>query len=152
MNTKAIVKRLEAFTRYASLEQRPRLECLTQRGTSSCDVADALLKLKVPHGGFLAGLTMWSPQRQEGPTRIVGPAYTVKYVRKNYENEPKPAGHYVQALRKFMKVGSLTWPPDRQRAQRLRGLHFGSASNDQRVLWRSDEQSGQVSRGCGDGN
>ncbi|KAF2480099.1 ribonuclease E inhibitor RraA/Dimethylmenaquinone methyltransferase [Neohortaea acidophila] len=78
MNTKAIVKRLEAFT--------------------SCDVADALLKLKVPHGGFLAGLTMWSPQRQEGPTRIVGPAYTVKYVRKNYENEPKPAGHYIDSV------------------------------------------------------
>ena len=27
---------------------------------------------------------------------MIGPAYTVKYVRKNYENEPKPAGHYVQ--------------------------------------------------------
>lgn len=65
---------------------------------SSCDVADALLKLKVPHGGFLAGLTMWSPKRQDGPTKIVGPAYTVKYVRKTYENEPKPAGHYASLL------------------------------------------------------
>ena len=61
-----------------------------------CDVADALIKLKVPHGGFLAGLTMWSPTRQEGPTKIIGPAYTVKYVRKHYENEPKPSGHYVR--------------------------------------------------------
>lgn len=66
--------------------------------SSSCDVADALTKLKVPHGGFLAGLTMWSPKRQDGPTKIVGPAYTVKYVRKNYENEPKPSGHYVRSV------------------------------------------------------
>ncbi|GAB7339978.1 hypothetical protein MBLNU457_6490t1 [Dothideomycetes sp. NU457] len=65
---------------------------------TSCDVADALLKLKVPHGGFLAGLTLWSPKRQDGPTKIVGPAYTVKYVRKNHENDPKPAGHYIDSI------------------------------------------------------
>ncbi|TKX23780.1 hypothetical protein C1H76_3979 [Elsinoe australis] len=65
---------------------------------STCDAADALQKLKVPHGGFLSGLTMWSPERQAGPTKIVGPAYTVKYVRKNYENEPKPSGHYIDSI------------------------------------------------------
>ncbi|KAI5365938.1 Putative ribonuclease E inhibitor RraA/RraA-like protein [Septoria linicola] len=75
---KNIVKALEPFT--------------------SCDVADALTKLKVPHGGFLPGLTMWSPRRQEGPTKIIGPAYTVKYVRKNYENDPKPQGHYIDSV------------------------------------------------------
>ncbi|KAK5171239.1 uncharacterized protein LTR77_004383 [Saxophila tyrrhenica] len=78
MNTKAIVKGLQAYT--------------------TCDVADALLKLKVPHGGFLAGLTMWSPTRQEGPTKAIGPAYTVRYVRKSYENEPKPSGHYIDSI------------------------------------------------------
>ncbi|KAK0255095.1 hypothetical protein LTR48_001247 [Friedmanniomyces endolithicus] len=78
MNVKAVVKALEAYT--------------------SCDVADALSKLKVPHGGFLAGLTMWSPKRQDGPTKVVGPAYTVRYVRKNYENEPQPSGHYVSSF------------------------------------------------------
>ena len=62
----------------------------------SCDVADALLKLHIPHGGFLAGLTLWSPKRQDGPTRIVGPAYTVRYVRKDQIDEPKPSGHYVR--------------------------------------------------------
>ena len=54
------------------------------------------MKLKVPHGGFLAGLTLWSPKRQEGATKIVGPAYTVKYVRKSYENGSKVTGHYVR--------------------------------------------------------
>jgi regulator of RNase E activity RraA len=39
---------------------------------------------------------MWSPKRQEGPAKAIGPAYTVRYVRKNYENEPKPSGHYVR--------------------------------------------------------
>ncbi|KAK4556053.1 hypothetical protein LTR86_006749 [Recurvomyces mirabilis] len=80
MNTNDIVEGLSAYT--------------------TCDVADALSKLKVANGGFLAGLTMyyvvrWSPRRQEGTTKIVGPAHTVKYVRKNYESEPTPPGHYL---------------------------------------------------------
>ncbi|GAM86468.1 hypothetical protein ANO11243_044820 [Dothideomycetidae sp. 11243] len=65
---------------------------------TTCDAADALQKLKVPHGGFLSGLTMYSPARQSGPTKIVGPAYTVRYVRKNYENAPKPEGHYIDSI------------------------------------------------------
>ncbi|KXT05589.1 hypothetical protein AC579_10109 [Pseudocercospora musae] len=65
---------------------------------TSCDVADALSKLKVPHGGFLPGLTMWSPRRQEGATKIIGPAYTVKYVRKKCENEGQPQGHYLDSV------------------------------------------------------
>lgn len=88
-----------------------RLQILGNNYWSSCDVADALLKLKVPHGGFLADLTMWSPQRQDGPTKIVGPAYTVKYVRKNYENEPRPAGHYVDLTQRacsFAEHADLT--------------------------------------------
>ncbi|EGP87468.1 unnamed protein product [Zymoseptoria tritici ST99CH_1A5] len=80
MSSSSIVKALERYT--------------------SCDVADALIKLKVPHGGFLPGITMWSPQRQSGPAKIIGPAYTVKYVRKNYENEPKPSGHYIDSIPK----------------------------------------------------
>ncbi|KAG8624702.1 hypothetical protein KVT40_007769 [Elsinoe batatas] len=64
----------------------------------SCDVADALQKLKVPHGGFLSGLTMWSPERQNGPTRIVGPAYTVKYVLNEDEDKSKPSEHYIDTI------------------------------------------------------
>lgn len=61
---------------------------------NSCDVSDALCKLKVPHGGFLSGLTMWSPERQSGPTKIVGPAYTVEYVPLD-DPSPKHPTHYV---------------------------------------------------------
>jgi regulator of RNase E activity RraA len=64
-----------------------------------CDVSDALLKLQDPqhpHGGFLADLILWSPKRQEGLTKVVGPAYTVKYVSHKDENKPtRQPGHYV---------------------------------------------------------
>lgn len=62
--------------------------------TSSCDVSDALIKLKYRNGGFLSGLTMWSPQRQDGDTKIVGPAYTVQYVPLD-DPRPKHPSHYV---------------------------------------------------------
>jgi hypothetical protein len=59
-----------------------------------CDVADALVKLKVCNGGFLPGITLWSPQRQDGPTKIVGPAYTVQYAPMADERAKWPS-HYV---------------------------------------------------------
>ncbi|KAK5090403.1 hypothetical protein LTR05_000575 [Lithohypha guttulata] len=65
---------------------------------STCDVSDALLKLKHPHGGFIPGITMWSPERQQGDTKIVGPAYTVKFVRNNHENAPKPPQHHIDTI------------------------------------------------------
>jgi regulator of RNase E activity RraA len=37
---------------------------------------------------------MWSPQRQDGETKIVGPAYTVKYALLS-DPSPKVSGHYV---------------------------------------------------------
>ena len=63
----------------------------------SCDVSDALCKLKYRNGGFLSGLTLWSPQRQEGETKIVGPAYTVKYAPLD-DPAPKHPTHYVGSL------------------------------------------------------
>ncbi|TGJ84812.1 hypothetical protein E0Z10_g3986 [Xylaria hypoxylon] len=46
------------------------------------------------NGGFLSGLTMWSPLRQDGNTKIVGPAYTVKYVPLD-DPAPKHPTHYI---------------------------------------------------------
>jgi len=63
---------------------------------STCDISDALIKLKVRHGGFLSGLTLWSPLRQEGSTRIVGTVYTVKYVLNDDTHAPKLQSHYVR--------------------------------------------------------
>jgi len=64
---------------------------------TSCDASDALCKLKYRNGGFLSGLTMWSPRRQEGDTKIVGPAYTVQYVPLD-DARPKHPTHYVCLL------------------------------------------------------
>ncbi|KAI1079620.1 RraA-like protein [Whalleya microplaca] len=64
---------------------------------TTCDVSDALCKLKYRNGGFLSGLTMWSPQRQDGSTKIVGPAYTVKYVPLD-DPSPKHPTHYIDSV------------------------------------------------------
>ncbi|OCF31437.1 hypothetical protein I317_07706 [Kwoniella heveanensis CBS 569] len=65
---------------------------------AACDVSDALLKLKHPHGGFLADIVMYSPQMQSGDTKIVGPAYTVKFVKNNHVNAPKPPNNYIDTV------------------------------------------------------
>ncbi|KAJ5605693.1 ribonuclease e inhibitor rraa dimethylmenaquinone methyltransferase protein [Penicillium lagena] len=75
--------------------QDPIVKALQQYTT--CDVSDALCKLKFRHGGFLSGLTLWSPQRQEGATKIVGPAYTVKYAPLD-DPAPKHPTHYIDSI------------------------------------------------------
>ncbi|KAF7532984.1 hypothetical protein G7054_g7469 [Neopestalotiopsis clavispora] len=67
---------------------------------SSCDVADGLSKLGHVHGGFLEGLTMYSPHFQNGPTRIIGPAMTVKFAPKSDQKAPKLQGNYIDQLPK----------------------------------------------------
>ncbi|KAJ9132621.1 RraA-like protein [Pleurostoma richardsiae] len=64
---------------------------------TTCDVSDALCKLKVRNGGFLSGLTLWSPQRQDGPTKIAGPAYTVQYATLD-DPAPKHHTHYIDSV------------------------------------------------------
>jgi regulator of RNase E activity RraA len=69
----------------------------------SCDVSDGLCKLGIAHGGSLPGIGMWSPKRQEGDCRIVGPAYTVKYVAAD-DDAPKHPTHYVSKSDMFLVV------------------------------------------------
>ncbi|KAH9888647.1 ribonuclease E inhibitor RraA/Dimethylmenaquinone methyltransferase [Xylariomycetidae sp. FL2044] len=76
-------------------QQDPIVQMLRQYTT--CDVSDALCKLKFRNGGFLSGLTMWSPQRQDGPTKIVGKAYVVKYVPLD-DPAPKLPTHYIDSV------------------------------------------------------
>ncbi|QGI71104.1 hypothetical protein CEK26_003441 [Fusarium fujikuroi] len=70
------------------------------RSYSTCDVSDALLKVGVPHGGFLPNLSMRSPLRQEGDRKLIGPAYTVKFVRNTQTNAPKLKEHYIDTIPK----------------------------------------------------
>ncbi|KAM7194047.1 RraA-like protein [Naviculisporaceae sp. PSN 640] len=79
----------------ATPQSDPIVEALQEY--TSCDVSDALIKLKFRNGGFLSGLTMWSPERQDGSTKIVGPAYTVEYARLD-DPRPKYPTHYIDSV------------------------------------------------------
>jgi hypothetical protein len=41
---------------------------------------------------------MYSPTFQSGPTRIIGPVWTVKFVPKSDVEAPKIKGHYVRSF------------------------------------------------------
>jgi regulator of RNase E activity RraA len=58
-------------------------------------VADGLSKIKQPYGGYLEGLVMYAPKLQEGDTKVVGQAFTVKFVPKLDKEAPSLSGHYV---------------------------------------------------------
>ncbi|KAH8169323.1 aldolase/RraA domain-containing protein [Sarocladium implicatum] len=79
------------------------------REFTTCDVSDALCILGSTDGGFLPGLTMWSPGRQDIMTKIVGPAYTVKYVDQ-HSPEPKHPTHYIDSIPKGSVI-FISCPP-----------------------------------------
>ncbi|KAI0601737.1 ribonuclease E inhibitor RraA/Dimethylmenaquinone methyltransferase [Biscogniauxia sp. FL1348] len=81
------------------------------RAFSSCDIGDALVKLKYPYGGFLDGITMWSPERRAGPARLFGPAVTVKMVEAGDDSTaPAPPRHVADYSQKDM-VMYVQQPP-----------------------------------------
>jgi regulator of RNase E activity RraA len=56
------------------------------------------VRLKVPHGGYLSGLKMYSPQYMSGPSKIFGPAYTVRMVPAADKTSPTPPKHFADAI------------------------------------------------------
>ncbi|KAL1923353.1 uncharacterized protein VTP21DRAFT_8333 [Calcarisporiella thermophila] len=64
---------------------------------TSCDISDALLKLRIPHGGFIPDIDMLSPSYKHSETRIIGPAFLVKMVEKE-SNEPRPSEHFCDVV------------------------------------------------------
>jgi regulator of RNase E activity RraA len=56
------------------------------------------VRLKVPHGGYLSGLKMYSPQYMSGPSKIFGPAYTVRMVSAADKTSPTPPNHFADAI------------------------------------------------------
>lgn len=79
-------------------------------------IADGLSALKHPHGGFLDGLTMYSPALQSGATKIAGPAFTVRFVPKADTESPSIQGNYVSRE-----------PPLRRRRKRIASARAGNA-------------------------
>ncbi|KAJ3540165.1 hypothetical protein NM208_g5183 [Fusarium decemcellulare] len=62
------------------------------RRFTSCDIGDALVKLKYPYGGFLDGIRIFSPGSE---ARVIGPAVTVKMVESSDKNAPALDKHFV---------------------------------------------------------
>lgn len=143
-NNDTVVEKLKKFTRYVSCPEIIGLN-IYQLALCSCDVSDGLCKLNHANGGFLSGLTMWSPKRQEGDTKIVGPAYTVKYVPLD-DPAPKLPTHYVSRrpstpscpCRWDLKLTLLKIDPDRLRSGRGSHLRVKSAYA-QRCLRRPND-------------
>lgn len=62
-------------------------------------VLDALVKLKYPLGGYLDGISIWSPVRQghgESPT-VIGKATTVKMAHADDSSAPSPPRHFTDS-------------------------------------------------------
>lgn len=60
---------------------------------STCEISDALIKLKFPHGGHIPDIQMFSPT--DPAFRACGPAYTVKMVAASDMHAPKLSAHFV---------------------------------------------------------
>jgi hypothetical protein len=75
-NIASLVKRLQPFT--------------------SCDAADALVKLGIPSGGFLPGLKAHSPSYLSTKVKVIAPVQTIKFERNDQKGKkPEIVGHYV---------------------------------------------------------
>ncbi|KAF2011984.1 RraA-like protein [Aaosphaeria arxii CBS 175.79] len=69
------------------------------RPFASCDIGDALVKLKYPLGGYLDGISIWSPVRQGtgASPAIIGEATTVKMVAADDAAAPTPTKHFADS-------------------------------------------------------
>ncbi|KAF2729922.1 RraA-like protein [Polyplosphaeria fusca] len=67
------------------------------RPFASCDIGDALVKLRYPRGGYLDGISIWSPTRQGhgSSPRAVGEAVTVRMVDAKDMSAPTPTKHFA---------------------------------------------------------
>jgi|SRR5687767_493780 len=61
-------------------------------------IGDALVRLKVPFGGYLSGLKRFSPETGSGKSKIFGPAFTVRMVPDADQTSPRPERHFADAI------------------------------------------------------
>ncbi|KII92790.1 hypothetical protein PLICRDRAFT_155599 [Plicaturopsis crispa FD-325 SS-3] len=60
---------------------------------STCEISDSLIKLGIPHGGFLPDIFPLSPDASS--PKLCAPAYTVQMVLASDTAAPKPPAHFV---------------------------------------------------------
>ena len=61
---------------------------------STCEISDALIKLSIPHGGYIPDINAIT---QNSNVRICGPAYTVQMVLAPHSG-PKLPSHFVDTV------------------------------------------------------
>ncbi|KAI8653641.1 hypothetical protein NCS56_01318700 [Fusarium sp. Ph1] len=99
--------------------------------TDTDQISDGLSKLGHAHGGFLEGINLYSPEFQMGDTKIVGPAFTVKFEPKSNMSAPKVKGNYIDQIPKDAVV-FVSQPTPHINAcygglMSLRAKHLGAA-------------------------
>lgn len=60
---------------------------------STCELSDALIRMRSPHGGHIPDIHMLSPT--DSRIRLCGPAYTVQMVLDSDTSAPKLPAHFV---------------------------------------------------------
>ncbi|MBW0499001.1 hypothetical protein O181_038716 [Austropuccinia psidii MF-1] len=82
---------------------------------SSCEVADVLIKLKYPHGGYLPDINIQSFAGDSSQLKLCGEAFTVEMVSASDIQSPKPQEHYVDAAQKDSVI-VISSPPNLKNA------------------------------------
>lgn len=72
------------------------IENINPGGFSTCELSDALIKLGVPNGGYIADMEAMSPIPFVGI--LSGPAFTVKIVDGKNAEAPRLQGHFVDRI------------------------------------------------------
>ncbi|KAJ7262217.1 ribonuclease E inhibitor RraA/Dimethylmenaquinone methyltransferase [Mycena haematopus] len=62
---------------------------------STCEISDALIKLGVASGGYIAGLDLFASGNSSESGKICAQAYTVKFVLASDTSAPKLSEHFV---------------------------------------------------------
>lgn len=71
------------------------------RKWSTCEISDAFVKLGHNRPWYIPDIVRYSPSRSAsggGPSKICGPAYTVKMALASDKASPKPEKHFVDAI------------------------------------------------------
>ncbi|KAH9807542.1 ribonuclease E inhibitor RraA/Dimethylmenaquinone methyltransferase [Melampsora americana] len=83
---------------------------------STCEIADALVALNCPSGGYLPDLNLYSPDsKSKTPFKLCGEAFTVQMVHANDPEASRPKEHFVDAAEPGTVI-VISCPPNTKNA------------------------------------
>jgi regulator of RNase E activity RraA len=89
---------LEALKRFTTCDVHLPAPPKPQPIINNPQIGDALVRLQIPHGNYLSGLQMFSPLSSAGPSRICGPAYTIRMVTASDTTSPSLSRHFADTI------------------------------------------------------